>query len=277
VINEQSVPDYTVHTGILRYKGRICIGNDMNLKNKILSSLHSFAIGGHSGICATYHRLKRIFHLPLMKKSIETYFVECAVCQRAKSEHCQYPGLMAPLLIPNLAWTFISMECIDGLSKSGTKDVILVVVDRLTKYAHFIALFHPYSVQTVAQVFIDQISRLHGAPVAIVTDKDCIFTSHLWQDIFKALNVSLHYSLAHHPQIDGQKERVNQCLENYLRCMASLEQKNGCIVSPWLNGGTTLITTPPSIAPPLKHCMVSVLHSFLRYSFLVLSLMHWIS
>jgi transposase InsO family protein len=147
---------------------------------------------------------------------VETFVAECPVCQRAKSKHCQYPGLLAPLPIPNMAWTFISMDFVEGQPKSGNKNGILVVVDRLTKYAHFLPLAHPFTTQTVTQLFIDHIFKLHGPPVAIVTDRDRIFTSKMWQDMFKSLKISLHYSSAYHPQTDGKTERVNQCLENYL-------------------------------------------------------------
>jgi IS30 family transposase len=161
-----------------------------------------------------------------MKKTIEAFVTECAVYQHAKTEHCQYPGLLAPLPIPTMAWTFISMDFIEGLPKSENKDVILVAVDRLTKYAHFIALSHPYTANSVARIFIGNILKLHGPPVAIACDRDRVFTSQFWQNIFKALKISLHYSSAHHPESDGQTERVNQCLKNYLRCMTFLEPKN---------------------------------------------------
>jgi hypothetical protein len=198
-VNDQAVLHYSLHSSILRHKGGICIGNSTSLRNKILDTLHSSPIGGHLGIKATYQGVKRIFQWPNLKKSVETYVVECAVCQRAKSEHCQYPRLLAPLPIPTLAWTFISMDFIKGLPKSGAKNVILVLADRLTKYSHFLALSHPYTTQSVAQLFIDQVFKLHGPPVAIITDRDRIFTSKLWQDIFKSMKVSLQYINAYHP------------------------------------------------------------------------------
>jgi hypothetical protein len=107
LVNAQAVSNYSVHSEILRYKGKICIGDSAELKNKILSSLHSSAIGGHSDIKATYHRVKRNFHWPHLKKTVETFLSQCVVCQRAKLENCQYPDLLAPLPIPNMAWTFI--------------------------------------------------------------------------------------------------------------------------------------------------------------------------
>jgi transposase InsO family protein len=187
--------------------------------------MHSSDIGGHSGIRATHHRIKRIFYYSQMKKSVETFVSECHVCQRSKSKNCQYPRLLSPLPIPEIAWSFISMDFVEGLPKSGGKDTILVVVDRMTKCAHFIALAHPFTAQSIAQLFIDQIIKLHGIPVAIVTDRNNIFTSKLWQDIFKSMKISLQFSTTYHPQTGGQTERVNQCMESYLRCMIFHEPK----------------------------------------------------
>lgn len=144
-----------------------------------------------------------------MKREIHTYVQECVVCQRSKAEHCHYPGLLDPLPIPDMAWTHITMDFIEGMPNSRGKDVIFVVVDSFTKYAHFVPLSHPYSVQSIAQAFIDNTFKLHGFPVAIVSDRDIIFTSKLWQELFKAVRVQLRFSTTYHPQSDGQTERVN--------------------------------------------------------------------
>jgi IS30 family transposase len=117
------------------------------------------------------------------------------------------------------------MDFVEGLPKSMSKDVILVVVDRLTKYAHFIPLSHHYTVQSIADLFMANIIKLHGPPASIVSDRDVIFTSKLWKDIFSSFNIQLNYSTSHHPESDGQTERVNQCLEQYLRCMSFQQPK----------------------------------------------------
>jgi hypothetical protein len=218
---------FTLHVGILRYHGRIYIGDDKTLKTQLMESMHASAIGGHSGMVASYQRIKRLFYWPGLKKDIEKFISKCATCQRAKAEHCPYPGLLEPLDTPDMAWRHITMDFIEGLPKSHGKEVILVVVDRLTKSSHFIALAHPYSANSVAQAFIDNIFKLHGPPVSIVTDRDRIFTSALWQHVFKAMNIKLKLNTSYHPQTDGQSERVNQCLENYLCCMVFQDPKNG--------------------------------------------------
>jgi hypothetical protein len=210
---------YSVTAGVLRYKGQIVVGADTPLRQNLIQALHSSEVGGHLGMRATYQRVKKLFFWPGMKKDIEAWVSQCPICQRSKHEHCHYLGLLDPLPVPDMAWTHVSMDFIEGLPKSQGKDVIMVVVDRFTKYAHFVPLSHPYTVETVANTFVDNMIKLHGPPLCIVSNHDRIFTSAMWKSIFKSLKVDLRYSSSYHPQSDGQTEHVNQCLENYLCCM----------------------------------------------------------
>ena len=109
---------------------------------------------------------------------------EFDTCQRNKGETTPLSGLLEPFPIPTQIWTDISMDFIDGLPKFGGKTMILVVVDRLSKYSHFYALSHPYIASSVAQIFLDQIFHLHGMPSSIVSDSDATFTSHFWIELF---------------------------------------------------------------------------------------------
>ena len=101
-----------------------------------------------------------------------------------------------------------------------------MVGDTFSKFAHFIPIKHPYTAQTIAQLYIGQIYRLPGMPEAIISDRDAVFTSKVWQEIFKLQGVELKMSSSHHPQTDGQTERVNQCLETYLRCFVHSSPNN---------------------------------------------------
>lgn len=109
------------------------------------------------------------------------------------------------------------MEFIDGLPRSHGYEVILVVVDGLSKYGHFIPSTHPYTAQSVAKVFLDNTVKLHGLLDSIVSDKDAKLLSSFWHELFSIQWVQLNTSSAYHPQSDGQTEVLNRCLETYLR------------------------------------------------------------
>jgi hypothetical protein len=112
----------------------------------------------------------------------------------------------------------VSLDFIEGLPLSGHANCILVLIDNFSKYGHFIALKHPFTAAGIARIFLDQIYRLHGMSTAIISDRDKIFISHLWQELFRLDNVKLLMSSSNHPQTDGQTKRVNQCLETSLHC-----------------------------------------------------------
>lgn len=150
LVDNAAYPEFTLTNGILRYKGRLGVGNDPQLRELILSEMHNSSLGGHSGVNGTYMRLKGVFYWPSLKSDVVDWVKRCDVCQRNKGDSGLYPGLLQPLPIPTQAWSHISMDFIEGLPKSMGKDVILVVVDRFTKYSHFLALSHPFSAQSVA-------------------------------------------------------------------------------------------------------------------------------
>jgi hypothetical protein len=146
---------------------------------------------------------------------------ECLVCQQNKVETIKTLGLLQPLAIPSQHWKEVSMDFIMGLPKSRGKIVIMVVVDRLTKYAHFCAQSHPFNASTVTSAFMETVQKLHGTPNIIIGDKDPIFTGNFWIELFSCLGTQLDHSSSYHPQSDGKTEIVNKCLEGYLHCFVS--------------------------------------------------------
>lgn len=221
VVDSAAEPSYTLQQGLLRYKGRIWVGSDKALQLKIIEAFHSSPVGGHSGIPATYQRIKALFAWTGLKTMVTQFVKSCPTCQQAKPDRSKYPGLLQPLPVPTMAWQSVSMDFVEGLPMSGGKNCILVIVDRFSKYSHFIPMSHPFTAFSVAKLFIANVYKLHGLPVFIISDCDRVFTSHLWQELFRLAGVSLKMSSAYHPQTDGQTERVNQCLETFLRCFVS--------------------------------------------------------
>ena len=217
-VQSPNAQGYSLDNGLIKYKGQIWLANNSALRTKVIASLHSSPIGGHSGIQSTYYKIKSLFHWKGLHKAVEDFVKQCPVCQQAKHKLSPPAGLLQPLPIPAGAWQDISLDFVEGLPLSGQCNVILVVVDRFTKYAHFIPLKHPFTAHQVAISLLDTVVKLHGIPSSIVSDRDRIFLSNVWQQIFTRLGTKLLHSTAYHPQTDGQTERVNQCLEMYLRC-----------------------------------------------------------
>ncbi|CAO2191183.1 unnamed protein product [Urochloa humidicola] len=218
VLDPAAIAHFTFKDGLLRYKTRIWIGQNETLQRKLLSAFHASALGGHSGVPVTYRCMKQLFAWQGMKKAVHNFVQSCVVCQQAKPDRSRLPGLLQPLPVPSGSWQVISMDFIEGLPQSGHFNCILVVVDVFSKYAHFLPLHHPFTAASVAKVFHNEVYRLHGMPTSIISDRDRVFTSKLWRELFRLADVSLNMSSAYHPQSDGQTERVNQCLETFLRC-----------------------------------------------------------
>jgi hypothetical protein len=208
---------FSIRQGILLYKKKVYIPSI--LQDKVLQFVHSSPLAGHAGYDKTIHRARKDFFWTGMKSDVKRFIRECDICQRVKAENVSPAGLLQPLPIPDRPWLSISMDFIEGLPLSQGYSIIWVVVDRLTKYAHFLALKHPYTAEKLAQVFMNQLFKLHGMPQTIISDRDATFTSKFWTEVFKLQEVFLSFSTAYHPQSDGQSEAVNKFVENYLRCM----------------------------------------------------------
>ena len=178
------------------------MGADAALHTKIIQAFHDSPLGGHSGFPVTYRRIRQLFRWACMKLVVKNYVQHCTVCQQVKLERVPYPGLLQPLPIPDLPWEMVTMDFIEGLPSSGRFNCILVVSDKLSKYGHFIPLQHPFTAPIVAEAFLNSVYKLHGMPLSIVADRDCIFTSLFWKELFqRTQGTQLRMSTARHPPV----------------------------------------------------------------------------
>ena len=230
----KSMSGYEAWGGQLSYKGKMVFSSNSLYKEAIIREFHDTPVRGHSRIFCTLKRLAANFHWVGMKRDVQHYIQQCDVCQCNKHDTMTSVGLLQPLPIPDRVWEDVSMDFIDRLSASNGFSIILVVVDRLSKYGHFIALKHPYSAKGVAETFVKEVVWFHGMPRFIVSDWDPVFTSRFWLEFFRLQGSELRMSSAYHPQMDGQTEVLNCCLETYLRCFASSKQKQWLKWLPWV-------------------------------------------
>ena len=208
---------WSIVDGMVQFAGRLYIPPTSPLLQEILGAVHE---DGHEGVQRTLHRLRRDFHFPQMKQLVQEQVRQCSVCQRYKSEHVHPAGLLLPLPVPNGVWTDIALDFVEALPRVRGKSVILTVVDRFSKYCHFIPLAHPYSAESVAQAFFNDIVRLHGVPQSMVSDRDTVFTSIFWQELMRLMGTKLRMTTTFHPQSDGSPSRPtasSSCIYAVLR------------------------------------------------------------
>lgn len=222
---QESVVGYNLVAGTLCKDGRIVILPRSPFIPRLLEQFHASPIGGHEGVLKTHKRLISEVYWKGLRKDVVEYVKSCQVCQQNKYSTLSPAGLLAPLPIPSQIWANISLDFIEGLPISKGFDVILVVVDRLSIYGHFLALKHLFTARSVAALFLQEVVRLHGFSETKVSNRDKIFVSHFWNEVFKAHGTALHKSTAYHPQTDGQTEVLNRCLETYLRCFVNGKPK----------------------------------------------------
>ncbi|XP_072093102.1 transposon Tf2-1 polyprotein isoform X3 [Arachis hypogaea] len=204
--------------GLWRFKNRIIVPDIGDLRQRILKEAHKSGFSIHPGSTKMYQDLKTMFWWPGMKNDVALHVSKCLTCQKVKIEHQRPSGTLQPLEIPQWKWESIAMDFVIGLPKTRSGcDAIWVVVDRLTKSAHFLPIQISCTMEELARMYIKEIVRLHGVPSTIISDRDPRFTSRFWGAFQRAFGTQLSLSTAYHPQTDGQSERTIQTLEDMLR------------------------------------------------------------
>ncbi|KAJ0451777.1 putative nucleotidyltransferase, Ribonuclease H [Helianthus annuus] len=204
--------------GIFYYLDRIWIPKRTDLRKIIMDEAHKSRYSIHPGADKMYQDLRYKYWWPVTKRDIALYVGSCLTCARVKAEHQRPSGLLEQPPIPIWKWESIAMDFITKLSPTPSgHDSIWVIVDRLTKSAHFLPIREDYKVERLARIYTDEIICNHGTPHDIFSDRDTRFTSRLWETFQAALGTTLNLSTAFHPQTDGQTERTIRTLEDMLR------------------------------------------------------------
>ena len=204
--------------GVLRFAGRICVPRVGDLIQLILSEAHESRYSIHPGTAKMYRDLRQHYWWSGIRRDIADFVYRCLCCQQVKAEHLRPGGEFQGLPIPEWKWDRITMDFVAGLPRTSRGfDSIWVIVDRLTKSAHFLPVQSSFSAERLARIYIREVVRLHGVPVSIISDRGSQFTSSFWRTFQDELGTRVDLSTAFHPQIDGQSERTIQVLEDMLR------------------------------------------------------------
>jgi hypothetical protein len=216
---QQKIEEYKLDKdGILMYRGIIYVPNSQELKNMILREMRNVPYAGHPRYHKTIAVVKSQYYWLGMKKEVADFIARWLEFQKVKSEHRHPASLLQPLPIPEWKWEVVTMDFITKLSRTNKQHYsIMVVVDKLTKAAHFIPVKLTRKATNIADVYMREISRLHGIPKTIVSDRDPKFTSKFWKGLFNGFGTNLNFSTTYHPETDGKTERVNQVIEDMLR------------------------------------------------------------
>ncbi|MBW0573645.1 hypothetical protein O181_113360, partial [Austropuccinia psidii MF-1] len=226
VLTDPSSLQYFMSTKVLpsRQSHRVGVPNDPTIQLRIIQKHQDSPLAGHPCQEKTIRLGKRDFHWSGMTQFIKDYVSCCKQCSRSKNIHHKKFGLLKPLPIPNGPWICLSMDFITQLPLSNSFDSILVIVDRFSKMAVFIPTMSSITSLDLAHLFIKNIFSKHGLPSSIVSDRGPLFVSSFWTNLCQQLKISRDLSTAYHPETDGQTERVNQILEQYLRMYVSYHQ-----------------------------------------------------
>lgn len=201
-------------------------------RDEFFKKIHEDEFAGHQGNKKTYERAKRYGHYPGMRRDIERRVKNCHECRLAKSARHKPYGELQPLQVPQRPWSSIAFDHITKLPESkipgseDSYDSIFVITDRFTKYGYFIPYKEASDATKLAHTFLHVIISQHGLPDEVISDRGTTFTSKFWQAFTALLGVKHKLSTAFHPQTDGQTERLNQTLEQYLRCYVNYDQDN---------------------------------------------------
>ena len=216
--------EWSEEDGVLYFRGKIYVPPTTDIRRKIVALHHDSHIAGHPGRWKTLELITQNYWWPQMSQYVGQYTATCNLCLRTKVQRQPPTGHLELLPTPDTRWETISVDFIVELPQLDGHDAIMVVVDSLRKRAHFLPVNTTITAVGSAQQFQDNVWKLHGLPTRIVSDRGPQFTAEFTSELYRLLEIKAAKTTAYHPQADGQTERVNQELEQYLWLFTSERQ-----------------------------------------------------
>ena len=220
----KGVEDWNRENGLILFRGKVYVPNDPDIRRELVKLHHDSLEAGHPGEYKTLELVTRNYWWPRITAYIKDYVRSCDTCNRKKTSTRPSPGALQPITPAEIPWTTVTNDFIVELPESNGYDAIWVVADQLTKEAHFVPVNSNIDTEETIDLYMNHVWRHHGLPKKMISDRGTQFTSKLMQGLFKKLKIEGAYSTAYHPQTDGQTERINQELEQYLRNYCSYRQ-----------------------------------------------------
>ncbi|QRW22889.1 Retrotransposable element Tf2 protein [Rhizoctonia solani] len=222
---KRAFKDYKMEAGLLFYQGQIVVPDVGTLRTDLLHIFHDSALAGHPGRQQTLELVSRNYYWPGICANTYWHVDSCETCQRIrKPKYASIPP--EPLELPNRPWQHVSYNMIVDLPKDGTCDSILVIVDSFTKYGIFVKCSKKLKAPELAELFLEHVWKRHGMPEKTISDRGRVFNNKFLKALYKRLGIDPHFSLAYHPQSNGQTERVNPSIKHFLRAYSGINQRD---------------------------------------------------
>jgi len=215
-VRELRGDEWKLEEDLMLKEGKVYVPKDEELRAEVMRLHHDVLVAGHRRRWKMVELVTRNYWWPGVTRDVGKYVEGCDLCQRIKNRTEELVGKLKLSEVPQKMWTHLTVYFIMKLPVVAEKDVILVVCDRLSKMTHFVATTKGTSVEGLARLLWDNVWKLHGLPESVASDRGPQFAAELMKELNRMLGIKMKLSMAFHSQIDGQTERMNQELEQYL-------------------------------------------------------------